>query len=125
MLNGGTSFGLDLVGTVSGEGTLAAGVQLGAGVVSAAITANDSGTSTQDPALAGGGVGLSLADMSGTAENLAVSGKRIAAVSKFSGGLIPKVIKVVPFLGNAASAYSAHQDWGKMWESYNNCMEHF
>ena len=63
--------------------------------------------------------------MAGTAENLRLSGKMMKSVSRASRGLIPKEIKVIPFLGNAASAYSAHQDWGKMWASYNNCMEHF
>ena len=45
-------------------------------------------------------------------------------MSKASRGLIPSEIKTVPFLGSAASVYSAHQDWGKMWTSYNNCLEH-
>jgi hypothetical protein len=62
-------------------------------------------------------------DMTGTAE-----------IGKIPSGLVADILflnisdegmKVIPLIGNAASAYSAYLDWNKMWSSYDKCMEHF
>ncbi len=102
-----------------------AGVQLGAGVLSAAAAVSSSQSQMQDAALAGGGVGLSLADVTKTDSFGKIPAQYTSILNKFSVGLIPKELGVIPVLGNLASLYSAAQDWNKMWDSYNNCMEHY
>jgi len=122
MLHGGVSFFLDAIGVIPGEGNLLSGVQLGAGILSGSITAADPESKLPDGILAGGGIALSLADMTKTASFGEVPEVLTNIVSRASFGLIPKELSVIPVIGNFASAYSAVKDWNSMWKAYHDCM---
>lgn len=74
-LNGGISLFLDVIGAVPVEGTIVNNaIQLGAGIVSAGIAISDPESTPLDAGNSGGGLGLSLADLSGAADLGALPG---------------------------------------------------
>jgi hypothetical protein len=106
LLNNGVGTGLDLLGTIPGEGNALKGAQLAGGVISAGMAA--SGNSPTNAGLAGAGVGLGAADASGTAQ--------------ITANVFGKSLKVIPFVGNLLSGYAAYGDLKDMGAYYNDCI---
>jgi hypothetical protein len=95
---------------IPGEGNLLAGVQLGAGLLSAGMTIFGE-SSPADAGFSGAGLGLSAADLSGTA--------------KITAKVFGKSLRVVPVAGNVLSGIATYRDiFGKdgMSAYYNDCM---
>ena len=110
LLNKGGATFLDALGMIPGEGNLLAGVQLGAGLLSAGMTIFGE-SSPADAGFSGAGLGLSAADLSGTA--------------KITAKVFGKSLRVVPVAGNVLSGIATYRDiFGKdgMSAYYNDCM---
>ena len=109
VLNKGGATFLDALGIIPGEGNLFAGVQVGAGLISAGISLF--GENPTDAAFSGGGLGLSAADLSGTA--------------KISASVFGKSLKVIPVAGNILSGIATFRDiFGNdgIQAYYNDCL---
>ena len=106
LLHKGAATGLDAFGAIPGERNVLKGAQLAGGVISAGMAA--SGNSPTNAAFSGAGVGLSMADASGTAQ--------------ITANVFGKSLKVIPFVGNLLSAYAAKRDLNEMSNYYNDCM---
>jgi hypothetical protein len=105
---GGAAF-LDSLGLIPGENTVIKGVQWGAGILSAALTAFSTDSSPIDGGISGVGLGLSVADSSHYAQNIALKGT-----------------EMVPVIGNGLSALSLYRDFYSadgMGAYYGACME--
>jgi RHS repeat-associated protein len=112
LLNKGAGTFLDALGIIPGEGNLLAGIQAGAGLISAGMAV--SGGSATDLAFSGGGLGLTAASL--TYSKTAVQTLRTTAISGS---------KMIPILGNILSIGATANDiWGKegMVNYYNDCM---
>ena len=109
LLNKGLPTFLDALGLIPGEGTVATGVQFGAGILSALMSDSQTGVG-----LSAGGLGLTTLD-----SGLKSQGRKVAVQ------LFGKSVKIIPVVGIAVSAVSTYQDvYGKdgMNAYYDNCM---
>jgi RHS repeat-associated protein len=109
VLNKGLPTFLDALGLIPGEGSIAAGIQFGAGILSAAMS-----NGPADVGLSAGGLGLTTLD-----SGLKSQGRQVAV------NLFGKSIKIIPLLGIGVSAYSTYRDvYGEdgMNAYYDNCM---
>jgi RHS repeat-associated protein len=112
LLNKGAGTFLDALGIIPGEGNLLAGIQAGAGLISAGMAV--SGGSPTDLAFSGGGLGLTAASL--TYSKTAVQTLRTTTIAGS---------KMIPILGNILSIGATANDiWGKegMVNYYNDCM---
>jgi hypothetical protein len=102
LLNKGGATFLDALGIIPGEGNILAGVQAGAGLISAGMAVFGKDSTPADFGLSGAGLGLTWVN-----------------TLKTIGG---SAGKAVPIAGNILSGYSTYRDIKGMNAYYNDCM---